>query len=384
MALLYDIYFNYLTTEHEEQSCRYYIGMNRCYEELPDAKQYILYYFMIGEKLKCWDDLPILKGMRYKHMFSLFLFGLYFYDKIRCIREAINAYLGQLLSCKGTIVRDEINLRWEFLYFWFLMTLYHDVGSTQEEREIRDTQIKQWEEKNSSRLYEIISMYPDVANLGLSGVPRCYIDRAYEYFIEYRGKIQKKHDHGFYAADKFLEKMSSLHGKEIFINGKLFSPDILKWQVYPIALSILMHNIWTKFTTDQETSDKCFYEMNMPELITEPGKPLIDLNNHPFLFLLTLADTIEPIKMFSRGCVNFNEILHDIAIEVRDEKELTLEYPQQLYKKCRYYKEELFNSRSEITEFLCGGRMKCNLAFLEDEKLKISYDYNKLIICFVH
>ena len=382
MALFYDIYLNYLTTEHEELSCRYYNGMNRCYEELPDAKKYILHYFKIGEKLQCWEDLPILKDMRYKHMFSLFLFGLYCYDNIRCIREAVNAYMKQLLSRKDMTDPDGINLRWEFLYFWFLITLYHDVGSTQEEKEIRVTKIKQWEDKNSFSLYKIISMYPDVVNSGLSGVPRCYIDRAEKYFIEFRGKIQRKHDHGFYAAVDFFEKMSSLHGKEIIINGKHFSPDILKWQVYPVALSILMHNIWTKFTTDQETNEKGFYEKNMPELITEPGKPLIDLNHHPFLFLLTLADTIEPIKMFSRGRVNFNEILHYITIEVRDEKVLTLTYPQQFYKNCRYFKEELYNSRFEITEFLCGRRMKCNLAFLENEKLKINYDYNKLIIHF--
>lgn len=120
-----------LCDENTKTNCYYYENSRiRSFEiGKGQAQNFIKEYFEIGGK-KCLfsvDDLTKLSSRRCEHMRSLFLLGIYVYDYVNKIREAIDKYT-KSLEDNFTNQDSKSVPRKRFLYMWYLICLYHDLG----------------------------------------------------------------------------------------------------------------------------------------------------------------------------------------------------------------------------------------------------------------
>jgi hypothetical protein len=86
-----------------------------------------------------------------------------------------------------------------------------------------------------------------------------------------------------------------------------------------VANSIISHNIWFAYNDDDR---KRYKDNDLDSLIIDNQNQRISCESNPFLFLLLLADTIEPIKNFSP--VNHSFILEKLNIEINSENEIVI------------------------------------------------------------
>ena len=282
----------------------------------------------INQFLKSGLKVPIprdLSNKRVIHTFSVYLLGIILFHHVLCGNTYKNA------ECRA------------FLYHWFLICLYHDVGYIYENN-------SQWKSSDDSVKYKIRKI--------IEHIPRslCSIinnENVYRYWLYRKNQILRcSHiqgvDHGISGALKMLKDLNRKHSallsklnreypNEDFANQKFPGTNIhLNNNAFPFAASIIaIHNIWLGKPTDAAK-----YEENGIESFV--GKRY-DFNEDALLFwVLQIADTLEPIKKLPENLTTSEiiSLLQSIELDLSPYS-ISISYKEQ---KCRFdYKSWLSN-----------------------------------------
>ncbi|MBE9468009.1 MAG: hypothetical protein IMY72_06765 [Bacteroidetes bacterium] len=242
------------------------------------------------------DSNPLMETLNrvdYKgHVFSVFFLGILLYENCKKIRDQIDI---KIKYYKKVNNHSEIS----FSFIWFIISLFHDSGY-------------RFEEKNEYKKIEHVDIDYKLKKYK-GGIPK-QISNTWRDYFKYKLNYLKpenlrKPDHGILAGillfdtlTKTYEYYKKLNGnKEEFVYHNLFwSKKLLN--VYNLcSWTILAHNIFfLNVKSDDKEKIDSYFEKDLEQLVIKRGqKPVINLHNYPFLFLLCLVDTIEPSKMQS-------------------------------------------------------------------------------------
>ena len=270
------------------------------------AHSFIQQYFQNGEKaifeLKICRDMyqPDIRDI---HTVSVFILG------IEIARKMKNRILGNEL------------------FIWFLMCLYHDMGYKLENKTdlvkeyytldkfLQKNEIK--EEYNIFKVYEKKTLCENY-----------YRYRAEDRYRTTEHGVIKEHgviDHGIAGGiilynelvkNYYMVKEYSGSNEDSFeYSNRKFSKDNFK-DYAKAAIGIIRHNMW--YASDSDTC-RTYYRFGLNDLISESNNKICYTDDR-LLFLLCLADTIEPLKRFRNLGTNeeINEILRQICMDIEN------------------------------------------------------------------
>lgn len=315
------------------------------------AKEFIEKYFWHGSKsvflLQDGSKLNQL-NKRYVHTVSLFFLGIYLYDKLEW-------------DGKGEVSTEEYS---KFLFLWFISCLYHDVGYYFENNNDKCIQLKTIEEfisenniKDDSNLLKSNSdiIYP------YSSLLKGY----YDYTVKELGHLDHGITGGIILYDRLVQNTKA-HGENCCEDGILFSsklyPDYRK-----AADAVARHNIWFAKKGEHEERIKKYEKYGIDdELVINGECERLSLSNDNIIyFLLCLADSIEPVKLYS--CVYPEEVLKRINVDVRN-NEITFSFTDNILKK-----EIMSKKAEELEDWL---EVKCNKSGTEASIEIITLEFN--------
>ncbi len=351
MKNLYQTMFDYF--KNNPMDWNYYFNELEFPKNINDARNFITNYFAYGGKgYLIHDIIQECEVLRINHTLSVFFIGL-------LIK---NSSFHDL-----KIVDDNKNEIFEFSYLWFLVSLYHDMGYVQE----NDWTYKfKYREKsnifknnmiNSVFKYKFFnycnySMYYDLGivfsvpsnfrkihtktkqhdsyhlnsfeytdgitfNNGIKIKKGMYTKKTIFNYLEYCKVSNINHyDHGIVGGlwlydslvKNYYLSYISLNDKHIdfndfYVNNLHFSTTQFPVFAY-LADCIISHNMW--FATDNKTIE-LYKKCGLEQLISPHVRP-IRFDNNPLLFILALADTLEPIKTCSSLDKSTIDILNNI------------------------------------------------------------------------
>ena len=389
MDTLKNLYQELCQTEDENKTCFYYSHISA-----QDAKSFIKYYFEAGHKKLDEDILEKLSIMRFEHMRSAFLLGVYLYNELDSLRQKINNKIEEyknklkeqdLLAkklCEDNLFPEEKGFydrdtRKTFLYLWFITCLYHDVGYIYEESKNKDTQ--EYDKK-----YKIIKeeKYEEICNNPLiminNNIPCLFIKSYKQYFhvklcsndlgnncidhaiaggLRLYEALRKKHYEYINPKNEHKKEM-----KSIFKNGicdLLWGPPIFDNFIIPCVENIIAHNIWFSLNNND---DEKYNQLGLEALIIPKDdngerKSPVTYKDYSLLFLLDLVDTIEPIKYWSRHFhfPDYTSIIDKTKIDIQRN---IIKYSFENFICCNV--EEAYNNIKNNLEFLYSDSFRCD------------------------
>lgn len=237
---------------------------------------------------------------RVKHIISMFLMGKLLYESVGIIKEAMNKFINSYQLFPDTQIG---NTQEKFDFIWMLTAFYHDVGYILENNEVVCMQ-----------KIKSLTSYNYPMEYGKQFIPECYDKDLLNSYAWYRFIVSKKCDHGVVGAQNFYnELISANYGKRI--------PTYNVYEV--VCLCIACHNVW--FPNDDTISTYKVFGLkklaDAYENATDKKIRVINLQEHPLLFLLSLADNIEPSKKscsldwMNNVCFDFSETNKNITIK---------------------------------------------------------------------
>lgn len=211
---------------------------------------------------------------RIKHIISMYFMGQLLYKESSVVREAMDKFiLGRYFF---PIDNNSLEKKFEFL--WMLTAFYHDVGYAYENEHMMCTsQIRQ------------ISNYTYPFRRDHSYIPECYDDALLNAYTWYRYVSSGKCDHGIAGAQKFYDDISKADSY-----GRLKLPRVYR----AVCLCIACHNVWFP----EKDTIGIYKAFGLGKLVdvfknaSEGKVRVIRIEEHPLLFLLSLADNLEPCK----------------------------------------------------------------------------------------
>lgn len=206
-------------------------------------------------------------------------------------------FLGCLLY-NNTILKNEINfyrpnnkVRDEFYFIWFLTSLTHDFGNQIEKNMIEKFNKLDNDIKSFKKHIKHYTNYYDLS------------EEIEENLVSNNMKI-------------LLNNMSKYY--KCRIDGKLGRTEKKKID-HGIASGLILFNALKNIRIKKQK--KLYQEYRMEDLILDNGKiSKLSIKEDPFLFLFSIADTIEPIKSFDR--VNNRFVLENIFVKFNDDEEI--------------------------------------------------------------
>lgn len=302
-----------------------------------------------------------MEPMRHSHTMSAYFIGLLLKQQI----------------CPNLELLSDIEYNnYKFSYIWFIVCLFHDMGYAQENdwkykfkyrhdsREF-ENYLKESKNLNSDLNKEVnyifkrrpFGQYPvENSDLGVifdaphkyvynspfkhanDGIrfsngtyirnPRYSKDTILNY-LEYCKMFEEinHYDHGIVGGVWLYDSLVKNHYKQYIVETKrhksyinincfinsdnlLFSKE--QWKIFSyLADCIISHNIWP---ANNERND-LYRECELDELLLGEFKT-ISFRENPVLYLLAIADTLEPIKLFSQEKLTEKEILDGISVEI--------------------------------------------------------------------
>lgn len=242
----------------------------KCFSE---SSSFIEQYFNNAEKAQIFgmeDNFSVNTSIKSEHSVSVYFLGCYFAAQFKLT----NLLVLQKDSIKG--YSDH------FLFVWFLSCLFHD---------------HYFDIEKSSKCINFLELISsnDIQHLlidrGAVFIPQKLKESINKYY-EYRQEVWKVNDHGITAGLLLFDKLVKIRiESEKRISSLDFSKPIEN--LYKeAAFAIATHNIF--FPT--KDNEKTYTDYQLNNLI---GHPRIKLNESPFLFLLGLVDTIDPVKTYN-------------------------------------------------------------------------------------
>ncbi len=288
----------YRTIFKNDEKWKYYSQIhfpNNPFDDKNIADKFIIEYFKNGNKQNVLDtNFPK--------------------DKDRDIHTISTFFLGILLKPFCNIHE----LKPDFRYLWFIACLYHDYGYHIEKDKTKYTP------KNSSikNLLRILKIKNNFLTL------EYYKGEKLETITKYYDFCRKEYcfiNHGIIGGlmlydrlkKNYIDNKNKAKREGIKVENDDFIYNELHWSLKhdvfyrEIADAIISHNIWYAYSE----KDKSLYESyQIKSLSIQNKSERVSLNSNPFLFLLLLADTIEPIKSFNQ--ISYDCLLEKIDIEI--------------------------------------------------------------------
>lgn len=270
--------------------------------------------------------MEILKEDRAKHTLSIFFIGILLYENYKNLKVMIDNHISFIENNS-----EQCN---PFCYYWFLICFYHDVGYNYEEdnhellNRTKDSKLKR---KKVFRKWSLTFL--DELRLEIPKMPvklftedklRTIYEETWKNYFYYRlskGKI----DHGIFGGllfytdrkKKYKELREEKQQASFSHGGVWWSKKLIDGAHSYVAWVIIAHNIWfLNSDADNYEKTKVIYAyFGLDKLINPDVK--ISLNNSPFLFLLSIVDTIDPVKYFCRnkfGSATVTEVFENVKI----------------------------------------------------------------------
>lgn len=276
-----------------------------------NAWKFIESYYKAGEKGRVFSPLIKQENIRPLHSVSVF-------------------FLGILL--KNIILKNtHVDFTPDFRYLWFMTALYHDYAFVLE-KDKRILKAEGIHDLESLKQYLKISADNDIFSDNFNG--KFSLDTIKSY-LKYTIDVHNKLDHGIVGGlllykglrDNYEVMFNEKRRKDSSVRHEYFKYKGLMWSECQydnfkrIAKAIINHNIWFcykggKSPKDYEECKNEYQKYRLSNLIINNEKDYEkkhQLKNDPFLLLLILADTIEPIKFFRKE--KAEHILSNIKIE---------------------------------------------------------------------
>lgn len=232
------------------------------------------------------DEVGRLDDVRCTHIINTFLLGSFFYVNCSNVKKFVDRSIKRY---------DAENFEKDFLFFWFLICLFHDLGYAEENKGEKSAVFPtDFNQRN---------MLADV-----DGVPKFYKE-VYPFYSIYRKLEFGVVDHGIFAGLKMYPNLCNIR-KEHACNNS--DPKFWRKELEPIynlaSWVVLAHNIW--FAKDTKRQDCDIYrKYGLDKLVLETKTEMaeqkhtqvivdypIKIEEYPFLFLFCLVDLLEPMK----------------------------------------------------------------------------------------
>lgn len=239
-----------------------------------------------GDNNNLLDEIGCLDNVRCTHIINTFLLGKFFYENCGNVKKFVDSSIKRYVT--EYFEKD-------FLFFWFLICLFHDLGYAEENKG-----------KESAAFptdFNQRNMSADV-----DGVPKFYKE-VYPFYSIYRKLEFGVVDHGIFAGLKMYPDLRNIRDEHARNN---FNPKFWRMELNPIyklaSWVVLAHNIWfVKDTKRQDCDIYRKYGLEKLVLATESKKieqkqmqVIVDypikIEEYPFLFLFCLVDLLEPMK----------------------------------------------------------------------------------------
>ncbi len=211
----------------------------------------------------------------------------------------------------------------DFLYIWYLPSIYHDFASCIEKETIRANDSEQrrtlkFHLENQNIRYSPYTLFPHKLN----EIPFRFSPELIANYFYYRA-CNAQCEHGIIAGymffDRFVknfltnvENRLDDSGNTIY-NGLNWNIGHLTYAAY-VADAIICHNIWLGGKAEENTYKQ--YGLT-PLLYTVHPESKLSIENYPLQFMLCLLDTIEPTKRFMNP-LSPHEVLESIGMEYGD------------------------------------------------------------------
>jgi len=334
-----------------------------------------------------------LSKMRCEHIKSAFLLGVLLYNNIKLLREKTD----EMIKCISDNYHIESKRKPEperlsFLYMWYLICLYHDFGYLYEDNS-RLSKAKKTEIKE--KIQSGIDFKNQDMNKNNIYIPSVLQELALYYFQlrlicpVFNYPRETCIDHGAASSLDMFTILKELHSKEEMTqkdDGLWYGRPLFDNYVIPSVWAIACHNIWLAEQEDKQNELK-YRAFGLDKLIYTRGKSIIDMHEHPLLFLLCLVDTIEPVKKyFNKVCCCYSlkknnaKIILDNSYVEFDNNTLTISsFANYNSSNCNFVKINDFSR--ELTQSHLN-EIKNSLSFLESDHFKVSIDDTQLCLCF--
>lgn len=364
---------------HKEFWNYYNVNFDDVFQNEDSAREFIYQYFKYGSKmypLYTWaNSMDKYIQMRNIHTVNVFFIG---------------AFLQRIID-ENLTIKSEVTSPYPFSYIWYLSCLAHDWGYVYENYskiylELPEKRLYHYHSNNGTHTLEFKSRkcWYQQHGINITYLNPAFGEKAKIFYCNQRvmqwlkGNIEYNNgtiikgpryssktkngyfyyrlyemsalDHGIIGADEFFSRLvvnyvreyreiavsDSFHGSIYeFCNnhGLHFYSEQLKIFAY-IADCIASHNM---YKADDNENLKAIYRRYFLECLLPDEYQLISYKDNPLLFILCIADTIEPSKRFTS--YRNEEVLKLISIDYNvDTNLLNVEIAEELYNSNAGYK----------------------------------------------
>ena len=259
-------------------------------------------YYFIEEALDFFKINEKNYDQRLCHIVSSFFLGLALYNhESGYFSEAIRNEL-----CALGVFDSADDIDHEFIFVWFLVCMFHDLGYVYESllgKDYVDTEFLKSRYCNEAK--QLVEALPDFKG-ECAKLPKTTIPIHYEMIIENYLEYRQNKDHGILGGLSFATKLTKLRKQKYEGDtGNLsWKPELDKLYNY-VGWRICCHNIWYQRGCESSNSGLIDYaNAGLSSLILDNKKEKngtykkypINFKKHPLFFFFCLIDTIEPTK----------------------------------------------------------------------------------------
>lgn len=294
------------------------------FSNIESMRSFLSMYLGKGEKsgIEIFDYLNAMPTERLQHTISCFLLGTLLYERCPSISKDINSVLN-----KFPINNDE-RFEERFRYIWLLISLFHDFGYAIENNLI---------EYDKEQFDTLMSKFPRSPK----SIPRPYSKTLLINYEKYRKCRFGVNDHGICGGIKLFSDLCELREDKSNHNGSnnYWGEDLIK--LFSLAAwTVACHNIW--FVNENDRTVECYRHcLKLDKLVYQ--EKFRNIKESPFLFLLCLVDSIEPIKIF-----NNKDSLHHIAFDFSNTTSINI----QIDGLCQPKKNHYLSKIKELNDWL--------------------------------
>ena len=262
------------------------------------------------------------KGERLCHIVSVFFFGLTLFNSISIFKEKIIEELKSL-----NIFDKEDNIEQEFIFVWFMISMFHDLGYIFEKNIVTNEYTKN----------DIIKEKAELLNS--FGTLSCSekLPAHYQKIIKKYSKYRENKDHGILGGLSFAKHLTKLretkYEEEQDAENKMkWKPELDRLYRY-VAWRICCHNIFYTRFGDSSINEifKYVYHGLFPLILCNRKNDSnsyvdypIKFKESPLFFFLCFVDSIDPIKKIGR-------FPDDLKIECNDSGFLSISSKDPVY-----------------------------------------------------
>lgn len=327
-------YLDILKEVMDGNEWRYYKDLvpPRNLDNSDECKRFIIQFVKQSGK----GDMSFLKnyekegGNRIRHIVSVFFFGCWIYQHSDFIKNSIDKDLGKF---NPNLLDSQIENK-KFYFIWFLIVMFHDVAHYNER--VKKEQITEADKKLISELFKGQEKELKIKGNGT------YSEDVITKYANYRGKVE----HGIFGGVNLFNELPKIRAKKEETDHNRCWKIGLNDIYHEVAYIIACHNIWFANPFYGHAKQiKEYTQHNLKSLFLNTVYQ-VPPNQDPILFLLLLADSIEPIKHRMQK-----------ALEVELNGHLII----RLHKCNKKYDEKL----QSLAEWLCPVEIKRNVNSVE-------------------